>query len=413
MNYFGYPCMNRKKGWSAGKTMKLKNVSRSKMEEKIGINLEELRKMLEYNVKNRMMFFRIGSGVIPFASHKILREIGFDWKKQYKEELREIGEYIKKNKIRISMHPDHHVVLNSLQERVVENSIKDLEYHCDLLDLMGLNKTHKIQVHTGGLYNDKNNAIKNWIKVYKTLDKKVKDRLVLENDDHLYNINDVYYISKHTGVPILFDTYHHECLPGDNNETQAEAFALVLKTWTVQDGIPLIDYSSRSLEPNARKGKHAETIDIDHMISIMKQLDINKFPYDVMLEIKDKENSAHILSKYYSTINPYCYSLRSSIIHYLTRKTIPFICISPHIIQITSPSLCILFDSPSSVSDISFTSSFPFDISLIRLSSSHNLSSFLHDSFSLISSSSFPLFCASDNIIYKDHISLFSVSHFY
>lgn len=413
MNYFGYPCMNREKKWSAGKTMRLENVSRSKMEEKIGVNLEELRKMLEYNVENGMMFFRIGSGVIPFATHKRLEEIGFDWKKQYKEELREIGEYIKKNKIRISMHPDHHVVLNSLKEQVVENSINDLEYHCDLLNLMGLDKTHKIQVHTGGVFGDKKNAIKNWIKVYNKLDKKIKDRLVLENDDHLYNINDVYYISKHTGVPILFDTYHHECLPGDNNETQSEAFALVLKTWKVDDGIPLIDYSSCSLEPNARKGKHAETIDIDHMVSIMKQLDTNNFPYDVMLEIKDKEKSAHILSKYYSSINPINYLLRSSIIHYLTRKTIPFTFVSPHIIQISSPSLNIYIDSPSSVSDISFTSSFPFDISLIRLSSSLNLSSFLHDSFSLISSSSFPIFCASDNIIYKDHISLFSSSDFY
>jgi UV DNA damage endonuclease len=106
-------------------------------------------------------------------------------------------------------------------------------------------------------------------------------------------LKDCLDIHKETGNPIVFDTLHHECL--NHNETMQEALSCSTKTWAHNsDGNPIIDYSSQSM--GERKGKHAKTIDKNHFIMCYKELDEfirrESIDLDVMLEIKDKENSA-------------------------------------------------------------------------------------------------------------------------
>ena len=90
-----------------------------------------LEAILKYNVKNNLLFFRISSDLIPFASHPICK---FAWHKFFQYELQRIGDYIKKYNIRISMHPNQFIVLNSHNEKTVQNSIRELRYHCKILD---------------------------------------------------------------------------------------------------------------------------------------------------------------------------------------------------------------------------------------------------------------------------------------
>ena len=103
------------------------------------------------------------------------------------------------------------------------------------------------------------------------------------------------YISNNTGVPILFDTLHHECLNTDNS-SHIEAFKTAIKTWKPEDGIVLIDYSSQ--EPNSKLGKHTTSIDLNHFSKIKELLDSVTPNYDIILEIKDKENSAYKLKEF-------------------------------------------------------------------------------------------------------------------
>jgi UV DNA damage endonuclease len=162
----------------------------------------------------------------------------------------------------------------------------ELKYHCELLDLMGLDYTAKVQIHVGGVYGDKNAAIQRFVDNYKKLPVSVKNRLVIENDDHLFSLKDCLFISKQVGIPILFDSFHHTCL--NNGESLLQALTLASKTWKKKDGIPMTDYSSQ--QPHSKKGKHITHIDIDDFVkfaSLSKKID-----FDVMLEIKDKEKSA-------------------------------------------------------------------------------------------------------------------------
>ena len=279
----GYPCINRSVGCTANSTFRLASYSQANLIEKVSNNLECLHTILKYNVLNNMFFFRISSDLVPFASHPVL---DFNWQEHFKDKFREIGDYIKKHNIRISMHPDQFVLINSSSEDIFKKSIADLTWHCEVLDLMKLDETAKIQIHVGGIYGDKVSAMERFIKRYNTLPEFIKKRLVIENDDKLYSLKDCLSISKKIGIPIVFDSFHHVCL--NNGEEMSNALKMASETWSQKDGILMVDYSSQ--EPDAKFGKHAEHIDIDDFkkfLNARKDLD-----FDIMLEIKDKEKSA-------------------------------------------------------------------------------------------------------------------------
>ena len=118
------------------------------------------------------------------------------------------------------------------------------------------------------------------------LDERIRRRLVIENDGKLYSVKDCHQIHRETGIPVLFDAYHHEL--NNSGETIQEAFELFTTTWKENDGVPMVDYSSQ--EPGDRTGKHAESIDVAHFKKFIEQT--KDFDFDIMLELKDKETSA-------------------------------------------------------------------------------------------------------------------------
>lgn len=279
----GYPCINRSIGCTANATFRLKNYSEENLVEKVKNNLDCLMQILKYNKQKNLLFFRISSVIVPFGSHPICK---FDWQKYFKNEFKTIGNYIKENNFRISMHPDQFTLINAKDEFIVKRSIAELNYHCEILDLMSLDNTAKIQIHVGGVYGDKEAAITRFIHNYNLLPEKIKKRLVVENDDFSYSLKDCLRIHRACGIPILFDTFHHECL--NNNESIHDALLYTKSTWKKEDGEMMVDYSTQKQE--ARRGTHTEHIDINHFKKFLETA--KNINFDIMLEIKDKEKSA-------------------------------------------------------------------------------------------------------------------------
>jgi UV DNA damage endonuclease len=259
--------------------------------------------MLEFNLKHDLRFFRIGSEFVPFASHqlmsKLVSEKKFKWQEHFGEQLKEIGDFVRKHNMRIAMHPDHFCLLNSTSEDILNKSLSELEYHADIFECMQLDSTHKFQIHCGGVYGDKKKSMERLVERYNNkVSDRVKKHLVIENDDHLFSLDDCIWVSERTGIPILFDTLHHECL-NTSGETQRQAFKRAAATWKKErDGIPMIDYSSQTTEVGAKRGKHTDSIDLAHFErvicnQIMRVEDDNGnlISCDIMLEIKDKEAS--------------------------------------------------------------------------------------------------------------------------
>jgi len=280
----GYPCINWTIGCSSGSTFRLRSYSESRLKEIIKTNLDCLLKILEFNAKHGIFFFRITSDLVPFASHPVNT---FNWKGCFSWEFEEIGDFIKEKGIRISMHPDQFTLINSLREDVFGRSIKELEYHASILDLMQLDTTAKIQIHVGGVYDNKKLSKDRFVERFSKLDNSICRRLVVENDDRLYNLNDCIEISNKVGVPILFDVFHHSV--NGTGASVNQAIQLSSQTWNKKrDGIPMIDYSSRNVNGTSRQ--HADSIDIEDFKRFL--LEAEPFDFDIMLEIKDKEKSA-------------------------------------------------------------------------------------------------------------------------
>jgi UV DNA damage endonuclease len=286
----GYVCVNNSLKCKPNIKFRLASYTPARFKETVAANLSCLKEILSYNLKHNLMFFRISSDTVPFASHPICK---VDWKKVFSKELKEIGGFILDNQMRISMHPDQFVVINSTDQDIVERSIAELKYHAEFLDAMGLDDSAKFQIHVGGVYGKKTAALSAFIHNALKLPANIRKRLVIENDDKSYSFSDCLIIHQKTGIPVLFDCFHHKCL------SYGEPLLLAMKqaaaTWKKSDGFMMVDYSSQ--QAGVAKGTHADSIDISDFENFIKET--KGMDFDIMLEIRDKEQSA---LKAYQTI---------------------------------------------------------------------------------------------------------------
>lgn len=280
----GYACIPLKIPNRTNRSFSIKNYNETLLIEKINSNLDDLLKILKYNISNDIYLFRIASDIIPFGSHPINN---FNWTYEFKDKLKIIGNFIKKNNIRVSMHPGQYTVINSNNSDTVKKSIKDLEYHTKFLDSFDLDNKHKIILHIGGIYNDKPTAINNFINTYNSLPLNIKNRLVIENDEKNYSIDDLIYISEKCSIPIVYDNLHNYCF-NEFYENPCSILSKIKHSWKYTDGNIKVHYSEQDI--NKKQGSHSFTITSQKILDYI--LETQNFDIDIMLEVKDKDFSA-------------------------------------------------------------------------------------------------------------------------
>ena len=281
----GYACLLVGVEGTTIRTCRMNAATQERMASLVSQNLDTLDRILDYNRTNNIRMFRISSDIIPFGSNKA---VSFPWKTLYAKELQSLGSKAKQHDIRVSMHPGQYTVLNSPHAHVVENAIRDLAYHCDFLDAIGMDATHKIILHIGGIYGDKPAAIARFKSNYISLDGRIKQHLVIENDDTCYTIDDALTIGKELNIPVVFDTLHHAINPPPTSQSAIEWLCACTQTWHAKDGTQKIHYSQQAV--GKRAGSHSDTIDLPTFMAFRKTLP--SIDLDIMLEVKDKNLSA-------------------------------------------------------------------------------------------------------------------------
>lgn len=262
-----------------------KNATESRLFELIQANLKALHCILDYNIANNIRLFRISSDLIPFGSSPVNT---LDWWNMFDAQFQMLGDIIAKNGLRVSMHPGQYTVLNSTNEEVVSRAILDLEYHTKVLNCLRTEKSHKIILHIGGIYGDKQQAIQRFLNNYRRLPQDVKHRLVIENDDKLYPIQDVLSIGNELRIPVVFDNLHHKILGSPTNRTEFDWIRECKSTWTKLDGQQKIHYAQQDI--GKKPGAHSETIEVEEFLAFYQEL--GREDIDIMLEVKDKNVSA-------------------------------------------------------------------------------------------------------------------------
>ncbi len=143
----GYPCINRSIGCTPVKTFRLASYSDQQLKETIKANLACIKIILSYNAENGLLIFRITSDIVPFVSHPVGM---FPWQEHFAGELGSIREWIRSRQFRISLHPDQSVILNAPDSGVLPLSIAYLTYQGNVLDMMGLGHSAKLQIREYG-----------------------------------------------------------------------------------------------------------------------------------------------------------------------------------------------------------------------------------------------------------------------
>ena len=215
-------------------------------------NFSLLYTIISWNIENKVYLYRISSDLIPFADHDDWGWMWNDWRGNIENYglLGPVREIIKRYISlggRFTIHPGQFVSIGSAKETVRNNSIKNLEYHGQLLDLMGLPQDYScpINIHVSNGTKDCNvtaNYIKNSIQL---LSNSVMSRLVLENEQHgcwhPQNLRKLF-----PEIPITFD-YHHFRL-NDGGIDVGEAVRITSESWPNND--PVQHYSEGRDNPD-------------------------------------------------------------------------------------------------------------------------------------------------------------------
>lgn len=290
MNY-GYACINetlKSQGIFTNRSLKKATLDKKGLEYVSDLalqNTKDLKTLLEWNLQNNIVFFRMSSNIIPWGNKINMTDL-----KDYNEIasiFKQCGDFAKTHSMRITSHPGQFNLLSSPKQSVVDNTIADLKMHSDIFDLMELNNTpyNKINIHIGAAYNDKLNTSKTWVKNFKTLPESISSRLTVENDDKLamYSVKDLYdMIYQEVGIPIVFDYHHHRFC--DGGLTEEQALKLAVSTWG--NIKPVVHYSeSKALHENIKVKPQA------HSDYINGPINTYGCDVDIMLETKKKELS--------------------------------------------------------------------------------------------------------------------------
>lgn len=249
-------------------------------------NIENITRVIRYNSAYGIKVYRLTSKIIPLATHEAASE--WNWEEDLADPFMKLGDTIRKHEMRISAHPDHFVLLNSKREDVLETSIQDLEYHMKMYNLMGLSEDSKMVLHLGGGYGNKKESIERFYKGFDRLSDEIKSRIILENDDKIFNSKDVLTVCRNISVPMVLDVHHDWC--NNTGEELGDILVDIFDTWKGQRVPPKVHFSSPKNEKDYRA--HHDYINSDEFLKFVflaKEKWDNDI--DVMIEAKQKDLS--------------------------------------------------------------------------------------------------------------------------
>lgn len=283
---------NIKDTYKPDRNCRLSTATFEKVKELSLQNTSDLFEIIKYCGENFINVLRISSDMFPhFLNPKA--KFKFDDFSFCKDNLKKCAELIKEYKIRITAHPGQFITIGAEKQSIIDFSFAILKMHSDFLDILKYDNDPVIVIHGGGVYNDKQKTINRWIDNYHKLDTKIKEKLVLENCERSFSIEDCLFISEKTGVPVVLDTHHFDCYNIIHKENKLKHYISyyvpkVFETWKKKNIRPKFHISEQN--KNKRVGAHSDFI--ENIPSCLLDIyDKYNMEIDIMIEAKEKENA--------------------------------------------------------------------------------------------------------------------------
>lgn len=209
--------------------LKAYDTRRWQHEPHLSVSLMYLRDILTYLHRRHILFYRMAAEVLPFAAYPNQPE----YRRQIDEcaqELAHVGALARRYGIRLTVHAPAYVSLSSEDPDIVRRSQEVLAALAEVLTAMTLPPESVIVVHVGGGYGARDLALDRFCRHVEALPPEVRQRLALEHDDTTFDLADVLYVHRRTGLPVVFDLLHHRLLNRSGIPLR-EAVEQALATW--------------------------------------------------------------------------------------------------------------------------------------------------------------------------------------
>jgi len=250
-------------------------------------NAEALLAALHFCAENGIGCFRVNSQILPLKTHP---DCGYSVVNvpegdEIIRRFKKCRRFAKRHKLRTCFHPDQFVVLNSSRPDVVEKSVEELEYQCEVAQWIGADV---VNVHGGGAYGDKQQALARFARNLKRLSRRARKLVTVENDDRTYTPGDLLPMCRGEGIPLVYDVHHHRC--NQDGISEEEATEQAIATWNRE---PMFHISS-PIEgwKGPRPERHHDFIDVRDFPKCWLELDLT-----VEVEAKAKEVAVLKLKK--------------------------------------------------------------------------------------------------------------------
>jgi UV DNA damage endonuclease len=300
MNRLGLCCISLKlKEQGFGhQTMTFKRFNSLPREEALEIlgdriqnNLIVTNKTIQFCAENNYVY-RVSSDIFPLITYDEANVSLEDLPNHdaIQDEFDNIEQSISSTNVRVSAHPSEFNSLSSLNEKVVEKTIAELNFYSSFFDRIGLpaDRRSPMNFHVHNNNGTREEIAHRFYSNFKKLDNNCQARITIENDDKLncWSVKELVDIFHPvTRIPICFDYLHHKCHP--NGLTEREAINMCWDTWQTR---PLFHYSESREGNNPRA--HADYPE--------NTFDNYGLEFDIDLELKAKDLA---LAKYDSLLN--------------------------------------------------------------------------------------------------------------
>lgn len=230
-------------------------VQQELLEEIYRSNMCRFEAALKFCKREEIFLYRIPSSIFPFFDEDVGREV----MQRLAPDVARLGRQASAGNIRLVMHPDQFVVLSSDSANVVVNSIKILQMHANIMDLLQQPRSSwaLMEIHGG-----KSARSKELIDCIGRLPDAIRLRLGLENDEYAYSAEEIHAICLASGVPMVFDAHHHivhEKLSSYDDPSVGEMLTKARSTWAIPEQ-QLVHISNGRTAFNDRQ--HADLIDM-------------------------------------------------------------------------------------------------------------------------------------------------------
>ncbi len=288
----------------------------------LSVSLAYLRDLFGYLASTGIKMYRMSSDLAPYAAHPSMPQF-HDQVAECAEELAEIGALARRLGLRLSFHAVAATVLNSPDANVAANAAADLNVLASILNGMGVGPEAVVVTHVGGVYGSPITALERCARAIDALPELTRSRLVLENDDVRFGVEDVLWVHQRTGVRLAFDRLHHR-LKGWETMPEREALAACLATWPegvrakIHWSTPrtewLVGEQVKGEAPRVTRTRwtyHSDYVNPFEFIDFMRNA-WSLPPFDIMLEVRAKDMAliqlrrdlAHYAPDVASRLNP-------------------------------------------------------------------------------------------------------------